>query len=89
MPILVLLPNLQMGGSEAAAPLTHLPLKSLTMDIGGGLAQTLGLLGNTVPISVVTTIPSAAPPGDRGVVFHVSGSTLTIYAWDGSSWVSN
>ena len=90
MPILTLLPNLQMGGSPVAAALTHLQLKSLTLQLGGGIGTTLGLKGNTVPVSIVTTIPSAAPPGGSGVVFYVAGGSLTVYAWDAdnTTWVS-
>jgi len=75
--------------AESIAPLAHLPLKTLTMGFGGDLGFTLGLQGNTLPISTVTTVPDAAPPGGKGVVFHINGSTLTIYAWDGSAWRSN
>lgn len=70
--------------------LTHLPLKSLVLKIDKDLGMTLGLTGNTLPISVVTTVPSVAPPGGKGVVFYVAGGSLTVYVWDPAtnSWIS-
>jgi hypothetical protein len=44
--------------------------------------------GNTLPISIVTGTPTSPPPGDKGVVFKVSGGVLTIYIWDGTQWVA-
>lgn len=64
-------------------------LKSLVLDLGGGLGQTLMPTGNVLPINIGTGIPTATPQGDKGVYFRVSGGVLTIYAWDGTQWVAN
>src|SRR3990172_5439271 len=77
------------GILAGAAALTVLPFKSLVLDIGGGLGMTLMPSGNHLPITIATTIPSGEPPGDKGVIFVVTGGALKIYAWDGSSWVVN
>ena len=77
------------GIAAGAAALTVLPLKSLVLDIGGGLGMTLMPSGNHLPITIATAIPSGEPPGDKGVIFVVTGGTLKIYAWDGSQWVVN
>lgn len=81
MPILLLLPS--NGGV-----IKYAPLKSLTLQLGGGLGKTMSFSGNTLPLSISTIIPSAAPPNGRGIVFYVSGGTLTVYAWTGSAWVT-
>ncbi len=62
-------------------------LKYLTLELGGGLAQTLMPVGNVLTIDVVTDTPTASPPGGRGVVFKVSGGVVTIYVWDGTQWL--
>ena len=72
-----------------AGAVTHIPLKSLVLDLGGGIGQTLQQHGNTLSISILTETPTEAPPGDIGVVFLVTGGALKIYAWDGSQWVVN
>ena len=77
------------GFTVGAAVLIVSPLKSLVLDIGGGLGMTLMPSGNHLPITVATTIPSGEPPGDKGVIFVVTGGTPKIYAWDGSNWVVN
>ena len=76
-------------GILAATPSATLQaLKSLTLELGGGLGMTLLPTGNSLPISIVTAAPSGAPPGNKGVVFRVSGGAITIYVWDGSAWRS-
>ena len=69
---------------------SHTFLKSLTLDLGGGIGTTLGLKGNTLPVTVVTTVPSAEPAGGQGIVFYISGGALTVYAWDPdtTAWVT-
>lgn len=66
-----------------------IPLSSLVIDLGDNLGKTLMPNGNTLPISITTATPSAAPPGNKGVVFKVSGGVLTVYAWDGTQWAAN
>ena len=75
---------------EGISALTHIPLKSLVVDIGD-MGMTLMPQGNTLPISIVTQAPTAAPPGNKGVCFRISGGVLTIYAWNlnTSSWIAN
>lgn len=53
-----------------------------------GLATTVAIKGNTVPLKNVTTVPAGAPPGGAGVQFFVDPAThaVTIYVWDGSVW---
>jgi hypothetical protein len=85
---LAFLPNLQMGGSEGDGALAHTALKSLTMQISSGFGLTLSPSGNTLSIDVVDTVPTVAPPNNKGVVFHIAGATLTVYAWDGAAWRS-
>lgn len=65
-------------------------MKSLVIDIGD-MGMTLMPQGNTLPISIVTQAPTAAPPGNKGVCFRISGGVLTIYAWNlnTSSWIAN
>lgn len=77
------------GILSGAVAETLLALKSLVLEIASGLGMTLMPNGNTLPISIVTQTPTAAPPGNKGVCFKVSGATLTIYAWDGSVWRAN
>lgn len=77
------------GILASAAAETLLALKSLVLEIASGLGMTLMPNGNTLPISIVTQTPTAAPPGDKGVCFKVSGGVLTVYAWSGSAWVAN
>lgn len=74
------------GFSIGIAALTLIPLSSLVLDIGNNIGKTLMPQGNILPISIVTTAPTAAPAGNKGVVFMVSGGTPTIYIWDGSVW---
>lgn len=82
MPLLTILPNLQMGGSSTVAALSHAPLKYLSTEIDCGLGMTLLPTGNTLSISQVDTIPTIAPPGDKGVVYYINSGLLTIYVWD-------
>ena len=77
------------GISASAASEALLALKSLVLEIASGLGLTLMPSGNTLPISIVTQVPTAAPPGNKGVCFRVSGGALVIYAWDGSAWRAN
>lgn len=76
-------------GVESIVAESLLALKSLVLEIASGLGMTLMPNGNTLPISIVTQTPTAAPSGNKGVVFKVSGGVLTIYAWNGSSWIAN
>lgn len=82
--------GVQNYSGEAAAVLSYQPLKSLTLMLDSDLGMTLGLKGNTLPMSIATIIPTTEPPGGVGVVFYVLGGSLTIYVWDPgtSAWVS-
>ena len=63
-------------------------VKNLSL-VEGELALPLAAIGNTLPITIMSTAPVNAPPTNKGVVFRVSGGVLTIYAWDGSAWIAN
>jgi hypothetical protein len=56
------------------------------------LALILGFMGNTLPITTVTSVPSGSPPGEAGVQFYVDPGThvVTVYVWDpiGQAWIS-
>ena len=73
---------------QVASILTLQALKSMVLTLDPSLGMTLLPTGNSLPISIVTTAPSNAPPGNKGVVFRVSGGVATIYVWDGSAWRS-
>ncbi|MFQ5582762.1 MAG: hypothetical protein ACE5F3_09090, partial [Mariprofundaceae bacterium] len=72
-------------GAPASTPSN---LGYLTFGIGGGLGKTFLPSGNTVPVVVETNAPSGAPPSGKGVVYQVSGGTVTIHVWDGTQWVT-
>jgi len=77
-----------LGFSIGVVVVSHTQLKALVLDLFPGMGTTMMFNGNTLPISIITSTPTVAPPGDKGVCFKVSGGVLTIYAWNGSSWVS-
>ena len=79
-----------MGSSEGVAALTMIPLKSLVPDVDVDLGLTLMPTGNVLSISQADTVPTLEPPGGKGVVFHITGGSLTIYVWDAdtSGWKS-
>jgi hypothetical protein len=64
------------------------PLTSMAREITTGLSTLTGLAGNLLPISITSSAPTGAPPGNKGVVFQVSGGVITIWVWDGSAWRS-
>jgi hypothetical protein len=90
MPILTILPNLQMGGTESVAALDIQTLTVLSLHLDDELTRSIMITGNTLPISQAGAVPSGEPPGGKGVVFHISGGVLTIYVWDAdtSGWVT-
>ena len=61
-------------------------LRPLTHKIGTPLAMGIGYTGNVLPIEITTDAPTDAPASNKGVVFQVSGGTVTIHVWDGSAW---
>lgn len=61
-------------------------LRPLTHRIGNPLAMGIGYTGNVLPIEITTDAPVDAPASGKGVVFQVSGGTVTIHVWDGSVW---
>lgn len=56
------------------------------------LALILGFKGNTLPVSVVTVVPTGQPPNGVGIQFYVDPTThvVTIYAWSPADnvWIS-
>jgi len=89
--MLLWLMNLDFAGSPSVAALSYSPLKSLVYNFDPpDLGMTLGMKGNMLPLTVVTTIPTTAPPGGQGAVFYVSGGALTIYVWDPvtTAWIT-
>jgi hypothetical protein len=60
----------------------------MAREITSGLSTLTGLAGNLLPISIASFAPTGAPPGNKGVVFQVSGGVITIWVWDGSVWRS-
>lgn len=64
------------------------PLKYLSLELGGDLSMTLTPVGDMLQASHVTISPIGAPPGNKGVMFEVSGGTLKVHVWDGSSWIT-
>jgi len=65
---------------------TALPYNIMSYSVDPEISKSIGFQGNILPISITTGTPTAAPPGDKGVVFKVLGGTVTIYVWDGSAW---
>lgn len=63
------------------------PLRYLSLELGGGLSQTLLPSGSVLTIETTTTAPTGAPPGNRGVVFQVAGAVVTVWVWDAANTV--
>jgi len=61
-------------------------LRPLTQKIGTPFAMGIAYAGNVLPIEITTDPPTATPANDKGVVFQVTGGTVTIHVWDGSAW---
>jgi hypothetical protein len=63
-------------------------MQQLFLKTGAGLSSSKTPIGDTLEIEVFYGVPSGTPPNNKGVVFGVSGSTVTIYVWDGSTWIA-
>jgi hypothetical protein len=76
--------------SGVAHIVTHFnPLKYSILDFDNGFTgSTLGITGDTIPILVVTSAPSGAPPGGKGFVVQVTSGVVTFWMWDGTNWRS-
>lgn len=64
------------------------PLSYVSVELGGGVEKSVAAQGNLLEIEIVTSIPSGAPINNKGVVVYVSGSTVTLYVWNGSTWLA-
>ena len=73
------------AATAAALTLTALGITSLNL---GAISESISMVGNYLPIEIVTTTPTTAPALNKGVVFKVSGGVATLYLWDGSSWIA-
>lgn len=62
------------------------PLKALVQMFSGRVGTTLGWQGNFIPLKIMSTAPTSAPPGGKGVVMTVSAGVVTFYVWDGTAW---
>jgi len=67
-------------------PATLTRLVALSLDIDSDLSQTISWTGNVLPVSIITSAPAGAPPGNKGAAIYVSGGVVRIYVWDGVAW---
>lgn len=72
----------------AGSGLVTVPLNQYSVELGSGVSKSLSPTGNMLEIEIVTTAPTSAPVNNKGVVFMVSGGVVTIYVWNGSSWIA-
>jgi len=72
--------------SAAAVVLSRLDV--LSLQISSDLSKSIVFSGNVLPVAVVSSAPSGAPPGGKGIVFRVAAGVVTIYVWDGAAWRS-
>lgn len=71
--------------STVVLTLSVLGVTSLNL---GQLSESINMVGNSLPIEIVSITPTTAPPLNKGVVFKISGGVVTIYVWDGSAWIA-
>ncbi len=86
------------GGSWGTAWSTHwvagtptVPvsdLKIMSMRLNPQLSVSMNYTGDSIPISLVSAVPTVAPASGKGLVAYISGGTLKLAAWDGAAWVS-
>lgn len=67
-------------------PLVLTKLSALSLLLTADLSKSIIWSGDTLPIAIVTSAPSDPPPGNKGVVFQVTGGVVTIHVWDGTAW---
>ncbi len=72
----------------ASAVSTMQPLTTIAVEVGAGISQALTPKGNMLEVDVVADVPTGTPTNGKGVVFRVSGGVVTIYVWDGASWLA-
>jgi hypothetical protein len=63
-------------------------LKIMSLKLNQQLAMSISYSGDTLPIELMSSIPTSAPPSGKGMVLYVSGGTLKIAAWTGAAWVT-
>jgi hypothetical protein len=63
-------------------------LKIMSMKLNNQLAMSILYSGDTLPISLVASVPTAAPPSGKGLVVYNNSGTLKLAAWTGSAWIT-
>ena len=63
-------------------------LKIMSLKLNQQLAMSISYTGDTLPIELVASVPTTAPPSGKGMVLYNSGGTLKIAAWTGAAWVT-
>jgi len=65
-----------------------MPYGIMSYELSDGFSSSVSFKGNVLPITITTNVPTGTPPNNKGVIFRVSGGAVTIYVWDGSSWIA-
>jgi len=63
-------------------------LKIMSLKLDDLLSLSVSIKGDCIPISLISSAPSGAPPSGRGLVMYVSGGVLKLAAWNGVAWVT-
>ena len=72
---------------QAQQILQNLVAVSLDLDLGS-VSRSIGWNGNMLPITIINSTPTNAPPGGKGFVIKILGGVMTLYAWDGTAWIA-
>ena len=76
------------GIAIGAAAIIFENLKIMSLKLNQQLAMSISYTGDTLPIELVASAPTTAPPSGKGMVLYNSGGTLKIAAWTGAAWVT-
>lgn len=63
-------------------------LKIMSLKLNQQLAMSISYSGDTLPISLVASVPTGAPPSGKGLVVYNDAGTLKLAAWTGAAWVT-
>jgi hypothetical protein len=60
----------------------------MSLKLNQQLAMSISYTGDCLPLSLVSSVPTAAPSSGKGLVIYNSGGTLKLAAWTGSAWIT-
>ena len=80
--------GLYSGIAIGVAAIVLANLKVMSLKLNQQLSLSISYSGDTLPIELVASVPTTAPPSGKGMVLYNSGGTLKIAAWTGAAWVT-